>query len=179
METVRELHRGAVREGYRLLLRIETEVLAAEGYESINDYYRRMVEACSRWVGEVTGERIRREYLALGSDMERARQATARYHLRCAPIWWEGRYGSWLAESRLTVGGAERYRRMARVWDLEEQTMLPVSQILGHFGNGRMPKGLSFQPDGVYPVGRTLIFYRNAHADGRFCEWRMAMPPRE
>lgn len=178
METAREYHRGAVREGYRLLLRIETEVLVAEKYEKISGYYRRMAEACRKWVEEITGERIREVYLTSESDRERARQATARYRLRCAPVWWNGQYASWVAESWLTVGGAERYWRVARVWNLGEETMLPMRQILEQFGMGKLPRQLPFSPDGAYPIGETLILYRNAEGDRPFEEWRMALPPK-
>ena len=53
------------------------------------------------------------------------------------------------------------YHRLSHVWNLDEESILPISQILELFGCGIKMRELPFVPDGVYPDGEELIFYKN------------------
>ena len=165
LELYTETLREVVREGYRVLLTAEAEIVLPVGMERIEQFYQRMCRACLEWVKQAEGERLRREYLCMEDPMERARMRGARYALRCTPVYDDGVYAAWECNSTLQSSrGLPRERRMAQVWQLAEQTGLPFSQILQAFPTdprGRPP----FRPDGVYPKGEELLFFRNGEGD--------------
>ncbi len=156
-ESIREV----VREGYRVLLTAEATLALPVGMERIGQFYRQMCRACLEWVKQGEGERLRREYLAFEDPMERARMAGARYTLRCVPVYRDEHYAAWECVSILRSDtGLPRERRMAQTWCLSEQTGLPFGQILRAFPTQKRERP-AFRPDGVYPKGDLLVFYRN------------------
>lgn len=155
----------AVREGYRSILQADSELRLPVERERIRDFYRRMREACVRWAEQAEGERLREQYLALEDHGDRARFRTAQYRLRCEPVWESYPYLSYLCCSSFEAGGRAIQRVMAQVWQTEEQTLLPMSQILRIFPAAVSPKRPPFRPDGVYVLERELVFYRNADGE--------------
>ena len=160
--------RTAVREGYRSILQTDSRLILPTGWERIRDFYRRMGDACVRWAEQAEGERLRGQYLALEDHSQRARFRTGQYRLICEPVWEEFPYLSYLCRSDLEADGAVIQRVMAQVWNTEEQTLLPMSQVLRSFPTVTPKKRPPFRPDGVYVLERELVFYRNG--DGRGSE---------
>ena len=157
--------RTAIREGYRSILQTDSEWCIPSDRERICEFYRRVRDACVNWVERAEGERIRARYLAIEDHGERARFRTAQYRLRCEPVWEEYPYLSYLCRSSFCEDGREICRVMAQVWNLEEQTVLPMSQILREFPTTTPKKRPPFRPDGAYVLERELVFYRNGEGD--------------
>ncbi len=168
MEWKKETRRGAVREGYRVLLRCEIEMTLPLEHGRICDYYRRVAEACLRWAEEVTGERRRAEY-RLAEPREQERMQTAHHGLTIAPAWWNEELLAMVCNSFLTEAAGVKRQRLAAAWLLSEETILPPKQLMERLGLGAMPRELPFRPDGLYPVREGLLFYRNA--EGGVEEW--------
>lgn len=163
----------AVREGYRSILQADTELWLPTGYGKMEDYYCRVWEACVKWAETAEGERLREAYLSISDHMERARFQTASYHLTCAPVWEELPYVAYLCRSVLKIGHRKTERVMAQVWNIEEQTLLPMGQVLRVFPTQTEKKRIPFRPDGVYPLDEELVFYRNENGEREYCEYRM------
>ncbi len=157
-----EHQHAAVREGYQLLLRADAEWSIPEGKTRIGDFYRRMSDACIKWAAEAEGEKIRKDYLSLESNRDRARVRLATYRLSCLPIFERSPYVAWVCESILQNGAERKIIRMSQVWNVEEETLLPIRQILEVFRVKRSCKRPPFRPDGVYPLGDELVFFKNA-----------------
>lgn len=164
----------AIREGYRSLLQSDTELLLpTSGYNRICDYYRRVRDACVKWAETAEGERLRRLYLETEDHTERARFRTAQYRLRCEPVWGDDSHVSYVCRSRYWGDGQVRERIMAQVWNVKEQTLLPMSQILRTFPTNAPKKRCPFRPDGIYVLENELVFYRNRDGDGSPIEFRV------
>ena len=167
----REERHAVVREGYRSLLKADSELHIPKEYGQICDYYRRVSEACMKWVEAAEGERLRTAYLALDDHRERARFSTAQYRLLCEPVWETDTYVSYRCYSVFRWNGEKIERLMAQVWCIEEQTLLPMRQILKQFAPPKCAKRPPFRPDGVYPVQGELIFYRNGREKSSYEEF--------
>ncbi len=168
-----------VREGYQILLRARARLLLPGDCPKITSYYEMLAEKCMAWAVEVHGEVLREEFLRLDSVHEKARMGceTYRFDMRIA---WEGEgLCTILCESRLL--GQNRtpvnsYHRLSHVWNVGEETILPAKQILSHFG---MKKLVSFQPDGIYPEGHELVFFKNPRGNTPFAEERISIVEKE
>jgi hypothetical protein len=68
------------------------------------------------------------------------------------------------------------YHRISHVWNLDEQLILPDSEILRGFGLRLTRNMLPFRPDGIYPCGDKMVFFRNVTEHLPFVERRI---PRE
>ena len=158
--------RTAVREGYRSILQTDSRLLLPSKWERIRSFYLRMGESCLRWAELAEGERLRAQYLALEDHSQRARFRTGQYRLRCEPVWEDAPYLSYLCRSELETGDGITRRVMAQVWNTEEQTLLPMSQVLRIFPSATPKKRPPFRPDGVYVLERELVFYRNGEGRG-------------
>ena len=159
---------ATVREGYQVLLRAEAEILLPEGKEVINNYYRLLSDKCMSWATEVYGERIRREFLSLEDLHDRALWRAQKYRFFMRIPWQSEHHIAILCESYLLGQRGDvqnSYHRLSHIWNLLEESILPISQILDLFGCGIQLKELPFLPDGVYPQGGELIFYKNPTAD--------------
>ena len=168
MNTTTEKLTATVREGYQVLLRAEAELLLPEGKDVIGNYYRLLSDKCMTWATEVYGERIRRDFLSLEDLHDRALWRAQKYRFLMRIPWQNEHHAAILCESYLLGqrGSVENsYHRLSHVWNLEEQSILPVAQILNLFGCGIKLKDLPFVPQGVYPEGEELIFYKNPTAD--------------
>ena len=163
----------AVREGYRSILQSDTEVWLPRGHGKMEEYYLRVREACVRWAETAEGARLCEAYRAIEDHMERARFQTASYHLICSPVWEESPYVSYLCRSVLKIGGERKERLMAQVWNFEEETILPMGQVLKVFPSEVSKKRIPFRPDGVYPLSEELVFYRNASDNRAGGEYRV------
>ena len=65
------------------------------------------------------------------------------------------------------------YHRISHVWNTEEELILPFSQILSTFGSCLEKDQLPFRPDGIYPEGDEMVFFRNVTENVRFIEHRL------
>ena len=163
----------AVREGYRSILQSDTEICLPRGYERMEEYYLRVREACVKWAETAEGARLCEAYRAIEDHMQRARFHTAAYRLTCSPVWEESPYVTYLCRSVLQIGGERTERVMAQVWNTEEETILPMGQVLKIFPTGTSKKRIPFRPDGVYPLSEELVFFRNANGERIYGEYRM------
>ena len=164
MNTISEQMRATVREGYQVLLRAEAELVLPEGKGVMEKYYHLLAEKCMSWATDVYGERIRQEFLSLEDLHERALYRAQKYRFLMR-IPWQGEHHiailceSYLLGQKQTMQNS--YHRLSHVWNLKEESILPIGQILDLFGCGIKLRELPFVPDGVYPDGEELIFYKN------------------
>lgn len=168
MNTTTEKRGACVREGYQVLLRAEAELVLPEGKDVIGNYYRLLAEKCMSWATEVHGERIRRDFLSLEDLHDRALWRAQKYRFLMRIPWQSEHYIAILCESYLLGQRQEvqnSYHRLSHVWHLEEESILPIQQILELFGGGVKMRELPFVPEGVYPDGGELIFYKNPTAE--------------
>lgn len=163
----------AVREGYRSILQSDTEIWLPLGHGRMEEYYLRVREACVKWAETAEGARLCEAYRAIEDHMERARFRTAAYHLICSPVWEEFPYAAYLCRSVLQIGGVRTERVMAQVWNTEEETILPMGQVLKTFPTVASKKRIPFRPDGVYPLSGELVFFRNGNGERAYGEYRM------
>ena len=170
--------RVTVREGYQILLRAEAHLLLPVEGERMRWFYEQLAATCMTWAEEIHGERLRREFLALDSLKDKSQFRTQYYRLAMR-VAWEDAWGiALLCESELTgqwKNPQKSFHRISHVWSLAEQLLLPPSQILAHFGVGPEKKQLPFRPDGIYPEGGELVFFRNASERERFREERIPL----
>ena len=168
MNTTTEKRGACVREGYQVLLRAEADILLPDGKDVIGNYYRLLVEKCMSWATDVHGERIRQEFLSLEDLHDRALWRAQKYRFLMRIPWQSEHHIAILCESYLLGQGQDvqnSYHRLSHVWNLDEESILPISQILELFGCGIKMRELPFTPDGVYPEGSELIFYKNPTAE--------------
>ena len=57
------------------------------------------------------------------------------------------------------------YHRLSHVWNLQEESILPIPQVLKILSCDVNLKEMPFLPDGVYPENGEVIFYKNPTAD--------------
>ena len=171
MNTTTEKLVATVREGYQVLLRAEAELLLPEGKDVIGNYYRLLAEKCMSWATEVHGERIRSDFLSLDDLHDRALWRAQKYRFLMRIPWQSEHHIAILCESYLLGQRSDvqnSYHRLSHVWNLTEESILPIPQILELFGAGIKMRELPFTPEGVYPEGGELIFSTNT--DGWF-DW--------
>ena len=131
-------------------------------------------EKCMTWATEVRGERLRELFSSLESVAEKAHFKTRQYQLRMRSPWQRMPYIAMVCESHLKEDGdfKDSYRRVSHVWNAEEETMLPMEQILKMFCVKNDSKTLGFHPDGVYPENDAIVFYKNEGKNNDFMEVR-------
>ena len=170
---------ATVREGYQILLRADAEVLEPLDKPKIRAFYRNLGETCMRWAQDIYGEALRKEFLSLEGIRERSLFRTQRYQLRMRTVWEEDGHAAVVCESWLSGQWREpqkSYHRISHVWNLSEETALPFSEILSRFGMRLKKDMLPFRPDGIYPLEREMVFFRNVSDHMPFLEKRL---PRE
>ncbi len=173
MELERLTKRACVVEGYQVLLRAEADVVYPKEREVIESFYKRLTEKCMAWATDVHGAELRNRFSAVDESSERSRFGIQSYRLSVRCVWETEEHAAILCESRLTGTRGEKtngYHRMSHVWNLSEQTMLPLSQIFGLFGEWSHKRKLPFVPDGIYPEGENLVLFRNARNGESFSE---------
>ena len=171
-----EMH-ATVREGYQILLRADAFLLMPTEKPKIRAFYQRMADTCMRWAEEIHGESLRKDFLELEGIRERSLFRTQRYTLRMRCPFDEGRHTVLLCESKLTGQWKEpqkSYHRISHVWNTEEELVLPIPQILRRFGLRLTKNMLPFPPDGVYPEGQEMVFFRNVTDHLPFLEKRLS-----
>ena len=168
MNTTTEKLGATVREGYQVLLRAEAELILPEQKDVIGNYYRLLANKCMSWATEVYGERIRSDFLSLEDLHDRALWRAQKYRFLMRIPWQNEHHIAILCESYLLgqKGSTQNsYHRLSHVWNLDEESILPIPQILELFSCGIHLRDLPFVPDGVYPDGEELIFYKNPTLD--------------
>ena len=165
-----------VREGYQILLRARAELLLPAEKEEICRYYVTLAEKCMQWAVEVHGTLLQKQFLALETAVEKARFQTERYLFSMRCVTQTEEHLVLLCESWLhTQEGKDGYHRISHVWNLDEETVLPFSQILEAFGVRLKRRSLPFLPDGIYPTENEMIFYKNPTAEASFSEFRIPL----
>ncbi len=175
MLTELEIRKATVTEGYRILLQAESRLTLPVAYPQICKFYRTVAEKCLTWACEMQGERIRRSFVELPSIHERSRFSVRLYRLEVAPVWESATHAVILCRSIFEdpdLPPPQRLHRMAQTWCLSEETALPMAQVRAFFGCRSLP----FRPEGVYPEGEELVFFRNANAVSPGREVRFPMP---
>lgn len=170
--------RAIVREGFQILLRADAELLLPKGKAKICRFYEKMAETCINWAEGIHGERLRRDYLALESTREKSQFRTCYYRLTMRCPWENERWLVLLCESCMTglwSAPQKSYHRISHVWDLGEELLLPISQILELFGMRLGKRQLPYRPDGIYPEGDAMVFFRNADEKNKFLETRLPL----
>ena len=170
-----EMH-ATVCEGYQVLLSADASLLMPVEHPKICAFYEKLANACVKWAVEVHGEGLRREFLALESLRERGGFRLQRYRLRMKIAYEDAYYAAFVCESNLTDQWREpqkSYHRISQVWDLREQTILPLQQVLSRFGMRVGKRDLPFPPDGVYPEEGALVCFRNVTDRTPFLEKKL------
>ena len=173
---------ASVREGYQILLRAEAELELPTDLERIHSYYLTLAEKCMTWATEVHGEMLRREFSELDDIHEKSLFRTQKYRFFTRCVWESDTHLAMLCESYLfgqRTDPPNSYHRMSHVWNVGEQTVLPMGQVWQLFGKGLRPKDLPFLPDGIYPQGEELIFYKNPTSSTAFEEGASPMVKKE
>lgn len=168
--------RGVVCEGYQILLRAEAELLLPTEQPRIREFYEKLADTCMKWASEVHGEGLRRDFLALEGVRERSAFRTQHYRLRMRIAHEDDYFAAVVCESNLSDQWREpqkSYHRISHVWDLREETVLPLSQILSRFGMNLSRGQLPFKPDGVYPEGECIVCFRNVTENTPFLEKKL------
>ena len=167
-------------EGYQILLRAEAELFLPIDRPRMQVFYQKIADACMNWATDIHGEMLRKEFLSLDEIREKSRFRTQRYRLRMRIPWEEGPYASILCESDL-IGQwhqpQKSYHRISHVWNTEEESVLPFTQILQDFGLRITKNMLPFRPDGIYPEAAEVVFFRNATESSPFLEKRLPRLP--
>lgn len=170
-----EMH-ATVCEGYQILLRADASLLYPTERPKIREFYEKLANTCMKWAVEVHGEGLRQAFLGLEGVRERAGFRLQRYRLGMKIAYEDPYYAAIVCESNLTDQWREpqkSYHRIAQVWDLREQTILPVGEVLSHFGMRLGKKDLPFPPDGVYPEEGNLVCFRNVTERTPFLEKKL------
>ena len=164
---------ASVREGYQILLRAEAEIELPLQLETIRSYYLTLAEKCMTWATEVHGELLRKTFIKLDDIHEKSLFRTQKYRFSERCVWESGTHIAILCESFLSGQRGEHsnsYYRMSHVWNVREHTVLPMQQVWQLFGRDLRPKDLPFVPDGIYPMGEQLIFYKNSTSESAFLQ---------
>ena len=168
MNTITQKFGATVREGYQVLLRAEAELILPEGKDVIGNYYRLLGDKCMSWATEVYGERIKSEFLSLDDLHDRALWRAQKYRFLMRIPWATEHHIAILCESYLLGQRTDMqnsYHRLSHIWNLDEESILPIPQVLELFESGIRLRDLPFIPDGIYPEGGELIFYKNPTLD--------------
>ncbi len=176
METEALQLQESVREGYQILLRADARMPLPIAYPKIAAYYRTLAQKCMAWAIDVQGELLRRTFSELESVREKSRFRMRLYSLEMTVPWEDGTHAAILCESRFTGDERDGYHRLSHVWDLREETVLPLSQVENLFLVGRRREKLPFSPDGIYPEGDELIYFKNPRSASPFSEMRIPIP---
>ena len=161
--------RRTVREGYQLLLRASAELwLPAETHASMREYYVQLSESCLTWAVEIEGERARARFLSLEEPAFRSRFRTENYRFWMEIPWCTAEHIAVVCSSKL----GDTIRRSAQIWNLAEETLLPMRQVERLFADSLRGQSLPFRPHGMYPEAGELVLFRNPLRDGVFMERR-------
>lgn len=167
---------ATVRQEYQILLRAHASLQLPIEQIQIRDFYTTLGQKCIHWAKNELGEQLRRSYLQLEDSRERARMRTVFYRFEmiaypCHELHWVVLCESSLSGNTETMGNW--YYRLAHVWNINEQSILPPSQVMRLFPSKLSLKKLPFVPDGIYPQDGQLIYYRNQTASHRFLEQKI------
>ncbi len=168
---------GTVREGYQILLRAEARLLIPEEKPLMKEFYLHLSQTCMTWAQAVYGEALRKDFLALEGVKEKSQFGSQHYSLQMRIPWETESYAAILCESRLVGQWKEpqkSYHRISHVWNLEEETLLPFPEILKRFGLPVPERKLPFRPDGIYPEGDRMVFFRNVSDRTPFLEQKLS-----
>ena len=173
MDMERVVQKRSVREGYVVLLRAEADLLLPSEEGIIRDFYLKTAQACLNWAEKVWGEAIRRDYNAL-EIAERAKFRTRYYRFAMRVPWQDEVHLGIVCESeRIVFGEPNDAYRMSHVWNIAEQTLLPMTQILQLYRHQLAKNDVPFSPHGAYREGEMIVFFRNKTSKNDFLEAKL------
>ena len=163
METEKCRAHTVLREDYRTLLRLDAQIEIPNECQGMRAFYEKMLRAAVRWAEEQEGEETRSAYAACETIREKSRFQTRSFRLEGTLYEIGDRDCAVVCRSTWIRDGEQQTRCSVQFWDLSEQTILPIKQVLRRrFGRVRMPK-LGYRADGCYPQNGDLVFFRNPH----------------
>ena len=163
METEKCRAHTVLREDYRTLLRLDAQIEIPKECHGMRAFYEKMLRAAVRWAEEQEGEDTRRAYAACETIRDKSRFQTRSFRLDGILYEIGDRDCAVVCRSTWIRDGERQTRCSVQFWDLSEQTILPIKQVLcRRFGRFRMPK-LGYRADGCYPQNGDLVFFRNPH----------------
>ena len=170
----RENHK-IVREGYRILMRVDSALFLPKESSKLLDFYETLARDCLTWAVEIRGEALRLAFCALSTIQEKSRFQAEHYQLRIWSPWEEGEHIAFVCESewRKSDRKETELRRIAHVWSMREFCMLPPKQTMRLFHLNLADYKLGFSPDGVYPQGESIIAFRNKTESSPFSECKI------
>lgn len=168
---------STVREGYQIILLAQSEQILPKECEKMREYYQNLSAACMQWATGKYGEEVRQAFLRAETVREKSAFGIRKFRLRIRQVFEEYPYCAVLCEAKLSgkQNAKDCYHRLSHVWNAEEETILPFSQILELFHARPLYKSLAFRPDGIYPEGEALVLFRNATPETPFCEKRIPL----
>lgn len=166
--------RQSVREGYVVLLRAEAEILLPESrFPMMRTFYEKIGDACLNWVIDVYGERLREYFLSLSDIREKSRFRTQTYRFWMRVPWETSPHLTLLCESeRSDLDGSKDFYRIAHTWNTEEETVLPLAQVMRLFQIRVSKHDFPFEADGGYREGEHFLIFKNKTASNAFLEMK-------
>ena len=159
-----------IREGYCPLARCNISIEFPKGLETVGNFYRKMADAILFWVENERGPRLKKEYSSLTDIWGKSRFLPDRLTLAGKACLLDENHFSVVCETAFSHAGQKEIRRSAQVWNLQEQTLLPMRQIIGKWAWEKQTfKGI-VGADGCYPEGGKLVFFWNPTAKHKYEE---------
>ncbi len=175
MEFEKITERRSVREGYVVLLRATAELmLPDEAHPVMRSFYRRIADSCLDWATEIKGEQLRAHFLSLSDIRDKSRYRTMQYRFWMRIPWQEMPHMTILCESERTEpDGTTDFYRICHTWNTEEESILPLEQVLPLVQPKFSKKDLPFLPDGLYREGDKITVFQNRRQNNRFMEAKL------
>lgn len=160
MKTIKEAQNKTIKEEYTVLVRLQSETELPEEKEKILSWNQELCKSVFAGM-EATAESVRTYYKGLESRKEKARFRTrwGRFTAKSYLIGEEHLLILCDVEWSAGIPELPNKKRYAQVWDLREETLLPIKEICIRWG-----KKLHFypwKPDGAYPTENGVILYQN------------------
>ena len=174
MEWEEKSFKRSVREGYTVLLRAEAHLLLPKDREEICRFYEQCAESCMAWAEEIYGAWVRADFLNRSEVREKSQFRTHRYRFDMRIPWEAFPYVAILCESeRGIVSGQMDFFRICKVWNVEEESILPPRQAMHAFEIKFAKNELPFRPDGFYREGDKLVVFQNPTSHNKFLEAKL------
>lgn len=165
------------RADYRTILRADVRILVPRGMEKIRQFYQEIARASARWAEETEGKRLLELYESLPDIWARSRFGTGIFTVTGGPVSSDGTILVMVCQSvyRSPDGSVCETRRSAHVWNLTEESVLPMRQAVRVIPGKTARPGRGFRPDGYYPENEEAVFFRNPAGGRPFEERRVPL----
>lgn len=116
---------------YRVLLRMEGELLLPTEHPKIRAFYERLYQNTFAWGKEVLGRALCKEYAELPDTLSKSRFPTTRCNLSMELSYEDDSFAAILC-SAVWRGKIEGAFRHVGVWELQSELLLPPREIKCH-----------------------------------------------